>query len=735
MRNYVIINGVNSLTIPGLAIKDLPPISKPLMRNQKETVDGRNGDLITKLGYSAYDKTMTIGLYGNYDINQIIAFFNQEGTIVFSDEDDKYYNFKILEQIDFAKLVKFRTANVRIHCQPFKYPIVEEPIVIELEAVEDEGTSVTLNNTAEGSLKIDLEGNTYQETTLGTNYFNANNITSSSMTVAEEGKTITINAVTSGNGARDTGKKLSQLCPNLQVDDVVYLYFTRSLGTSYNNFIYLVGASVQWTNGTSKTITQAMLDSNVYLYANRFQDGETGNCILTDFRIVENTTDTWEKFTNNQPSPNPQYSQDVDVVTGDNTIKVENKNLMPYETYDADTQRNMQMPNLKLKAGTYTISFDLDSFNRGTNTNFDINMNMAYAGGGSLDTRIIRVDSATTTGRKNATFTLTSDTTGTISNNIRISTTQYNNGARAVLNNIQIESGSTATDYMAHQEQVKEIDLGNIELCKIGTYKDYLYKSGDKWYKHTEIGKVVLDETDSWSLFFNTNGVFVNTSLINAVSDNASINCISDNFTGQTRSNIRYNLGTTDGEVSTSGTELVLSNKNVSTTTDFQTWLSTHNTSVYYILATATEEEITNSELISQLNSLLGATSYLNQTNVNQENSNLAFNMKVSAIKKGSNEATINNTGNIYAKPILEIEGSGMSGIYIGNTQLLSIDMISDITINTELMEAYDPDTLQLRNRQITGSYENIKLEPGNTTMKVSGGITKVTIKNWKRWL
>lgn len=626
--------------------------------------------------------------------------------------------------------------------------------------VSGTGTNITINNVVEAPMKIELEGNTYQETTLGTNYFNANNITSSSMAVAEEGKTITITAVTSGNGARDTGKKLSQLCPNLQVDDVVYLYFTRSLGTTYNNFIYLVGASIQWTNGTSKTITQAMLDSNVYLYANRFQDGETGNCILTDFRIVKNTTDTWEKFTYGK-SPNPQYPQEVQVVTGNNTIKVENKNLMTYTTYNADTQRNMQMPNLKLKAGTYAISFDLDSFDRGTNTNFDINMNLAYEGGGSLDTRIIRVDSATTTGRKNATFTLTSDTTGTISNNIRISTTQYNNGARAVLNNIQIESGSTATDYIAHQGQEYTLNLGKnlvgtlyqggidlggsggttgalnrirtnfikvdansqytisnedtivnqfglgfydkdrtfigayssggwisigtgvtitpianakyimvafrnssndnitpdleykiqiekgaktsyspyftpIELCKIGTYKDYLYKSGDKWYKHTEIGKVVLDETDSWSLFFNTNGVFVNTSLINAISDSASINCISDNFTGQTRSNIRYNLDTTDGEVSTSGTELVLSNKSLSTTTDFQTWLSTHNTSVYYILATATEEEITNSDLINQLNSLLSVSSYEGQTNIIQVNDDLAFNLEAQAIERFS---------------------------------------------------------------------------------------------------
>ena len=93
MRNYVIINEINSNTIQGLAINILPPITKPMMRSQIEEIDGRDGDIITTLGYSAYDKTITIGLFGSYDVNEVIAFFNQSGTIVFSNEEDKYYNF------------------------------------------------------------------------------------------------------------------------------------------------------------------------------------------------------------------------------------------------------------------------------------------------------------------------------------------------------------------------------------------------------------------------------------------------------------------------------------------------------------------------------------------------------------------------------------------------------------------------------------------------------------------
>lgn len=130
MRNYIILNGVNSNTITGLLISTLPPTTKPKVRTQIEEIDGRDGDIITKLGYSAYDKEFDIGLYGNFDIDEIISYFNTEGTITFSNESDKYYNYQILDQIDFEKLIRFKTARVKMHVQPFKYPTTEATVTL-----------------------------------------------------------------------------------------------------------------------------------------------------------------------------------------------------------------------------------------------------------------------------------------------------------------------------------------------------------------------------------------------------------------------------------------------------------------------------------------------------------------------------------------------------------------------------------------------------------------------------
>ena len=164
MRNYVIINGVNSNTITGLAINELPPITKPPLRTLIEEIDGRDGDLITDLGYGAYDKVMTIGLYHTFDIDQIIAFFNGSGTIVFSNEPDKKYNFKIIEQIDYESLIKFKTATITLHCQPFKYPLTDTPIVLTTgdNTINNAGNIYSkplLSISGSGTITVSLGGN------------------------------------------------------------------------------------------------------------------------------------------------------------------------------------------------------------------------------------------------------------------------------------------------------------------------------------------------------------------------------------------------------------------------------------------------------------------------------------------------------------------------------------------------------------------------------------------------
>lgn len=128
MTPYIIINGVSSKTIDGLLIQSLPPITKPKIRTEIEEIDGRDGDIVTTLGYAAYDKPLSIGLKGDFNIDDIIKFFNSRGEVIFSDELDKVYRFAIYDSIDFNKLIRFKTANINLHVQPFKHSADEPPI-------------------------------------------------------------------------------------------------------------------------------------------------------------------------------------------------------------------------------------------------------------------------------------------------------------------------------------------------------------------------------------------------------------------------------------------------------------------------------------------------------------------------------------------------------------------------------------------------------------------------------
>lgn len=162
MRNSIIINGVSSDTVAGLLICELPPITKPLMRTDIEEIDGRNGDIVTKLGYSAHDKTFSVGLTRGFDINEVIAFFAQSGTITFSNEADKYYLFDQLEQIDFERLVRFRTADATVHVQPFKYPVSEaavsgsaSPLTVTNGGNATSAPSYTIKGSGDVTLSLD----------------------------------------------------------------------------------------------------------------------------------------------------------------------------------------------------------------------------------------------------------------------------------------------------------------------------------------------------------------------------------------------------------------------------------------------------------------------------------------------------------------------------------------------------------------------------------------------------
>ena len=122
---YFVYKNIDSRTVKGLIVTELPPITKPKMRVQTTTIDGKDGSIVTELGYEAYTKTVKIALTRGYDVDNILAWLNGSGQITFSNEVDRYYNAQVIDQIDYEKLLRFKTAEVRFLVQPFKYSVTE----------------------------------------------------------------------------------------------------------------------------------------------------------------------------------------------------------------------------------------------------------------------------------------------------------------------------------------------------------------------------------------------------------------------------------------------------------------------------------------------------------------------------------------------------------------------------------------------------------------------------------
>lgn len=151
--NKIIWKDIESTEIKGLMICELPPITKPKMRVQETTIDGVDGSIIEELGYESYDKTITIGLTKGFDIDEVIEYFTGVGDVVFSNEPERYYKARIIDQIDYERLLRYRTANVKFRVQPFKYELDESKVTLT-----ESGKSVLNNGLKESKPIMTITG-------------------------------------------------------------------------------------------------------------------------------------------------------------------------------------------------------------------------------------------------------------------------------------------------------------------------------------------------------------------------------------------------------------------------------------------------------------------------------------------------------------------------------------------------------------------------------------------------
>lgn len=192
--------------------------------------------------------------------------------------------------------------------------------------------------------------------------------------------------------------------------------------------------------------------------------------------------------------------------------------------------------------------------------------------------------------------------------------------------NLMVELGTTSSEYVPYIEP--------IELCQIEDYQDYFYKDSNKWFLHKEINKLVLNgnNNEDWRIFTtNTTGKnrwrLSYENIYYSTGGNVVVPIYCDKLI-QNSPNDTYRCN--QGIAVDNASQLLFYIDSVSSynLTQFKEWLSNNNLTVYFILETPTNTEITNQTLINELNNLYNAQ-LLEETNIDAYSNVLDANVNV----------------------------------------------------------------------------------------------------------
>ena len=176
---------------------------------------------------------------------------------------------------------------------------------------------------------------------------------------------------------------------------------------------------------------------------------------------------------------------------------------------------------------------------------------------------------------------------------------------------IQLEAGPPATSYSPY--------YAPIELAKIGTYQDYIYKSGDDWYVRKATNKFTV--TSSLSLgksgtsannayYYSAGFQDIDKTNMGSGSSSTSVTPSFSTYFGAISARDVFSSGAIGMAFDKGSGDIVDFrvgfgvNSAVNTLELFKTWLDANELKVYYPLATPTDTKITDSTLIGELEAI-----------------------------------------------------------------------------------------------------------------------------------
>jgi len=721
---------------------------------------------------------------------------------------------------------------------------------IETVILTGEGTSFNLSGTIDGEVlqEVLIKGDTSQTT-----YSGKNLLANLADLVTNEGITGTLQPDGSvkytGTSTASWGFNLAAVVDNplnagtytLSIDKTVdvpiKVGFRDSGGTAFQTVTIEAGQ-------TSATITLSQAPVKTTLWSNAPQ-GTTVDFTVKLMLESGSSATSFEPYVGSTASPNPDYPQEVQTVTGGQVIDIHGKNLLNLSGVSGtsngvnfsvnngklvlDGSCNSDrviilIPALKL-SGTYTFSTDWNS-------------NSAIALRRSSTSTLLQIPSSGTY--------ISGEIDGT-ANYIYIfglSGTSFNNLEIA----FQLEKGSTATDFVPYESQEYEINLGgeqfnknnvynghyvqqngtmvadaswcmtdymavdagraynysgitlagnapysayydknktlvstfkqatgsntitipdgvayvrfslrdispnvdkdtfsfsldgvNIELCKIGDYQDYIYRQNGEWYLHKETGRLTFDGSETWSSASAYTG-YMRASVATGENHASNEGYCNEFINRGSQAHGGYEYMWVQPNANTFYIQILQSRAN--SLDAFKTWLASNPATVYYVLATPTDTQITNEALLEQLEALAEATTYDRLTifSVTSENLPATLAASVEATTQGGVEwdeygavfeegstggaTTIAVDSITEVLPVWTVKGPANNPTIQNLTTGTSMSFIGNVTASQTLKVDMLNQTATLNGTSVIGrmSGDWIELAPGNNRMYYSTG-------------
>lgn len=260
--------------------------------------------------------------------------------------------------------------------------------------------------------------------------------------------------------------------------------------------------------------------------------------------------------------------------------------------------------------------------------------------------------------------------------------TQENTPTPSQPQSIKVVSGNNTVNISNSdntESQSFQINLGNIKLCRLDTYKDTIFKNvpsspyyndtltENGWYILRNIAKKVYTGANTEVWYKYSTNTYASTRLSTVRKSMCDYYVFSE--TKQTATALA------DGEYCFAAQQnnfaLLIKNTSIEEAADFKTWLSNNNITIYYVLETPTTEAITDETLIAQLENLFSAMSYNDQTDLSStyENGNAPIYLTAEVFV---------DIGTELAKKVDDVQINGTS---ITNDGVANVPIATDSTV------------------------------------------------------